>query len=941
MSGYIVNKISINDSVKLYQTKFNKNIVDARLVLVDSNTIKGQETNLFTKCPERLRKGILSKEDPREDNQILGIRIHTKAQHILFSFIKTITFGLINKSFSVRFKGKVIYLNTGSFLKWKASHPEMKSILKLSPCPKNLRNRYSREIHLIEKFLGLPLAERPAIKRPLPLAQDGFEAAEIAFKYANKKLAEREWKGVSPEALQLIKNRLAAFYILKHAKRGMECTGDKYLEISPQVKVFDQYRKMDNIKALCSKDATTLTNEERHILDHAEILTDEDGKERVIYKLPDLFTSALEGNRPVELKKTLVRGFQHDPNYLEKVENILLKHKSGSKSEEALIGEFNALGKALYTQFGDTNPELYLQEVVKDSFLEWTGELRKAGIINSKDDLLDAMDSGPSLQFFLEAAWRLVFTARLENGKIVCQKGEKQIVFDAEQVVMKQGNANVMLNHVGPLSGKLEGERHQNYDKRLWAQFIGSSTETKQWVRKAVVEIMKDLQDLEGIASAIETRVGELPEGERKEKQALLNLIHRVAAVLKTRYEQRFLGSLIDEVQFDSAPLKYNAGAPAVTTPVTPSADTDSDEEEEEPDPDHPDFIKALDWAMNTLTLEGDEATARALEALKTGEWQLTDGNPVPVPMPGVPVGEAALPPGYEDAFVEGLCQGLSEVKAHEYAKNKTKVRVTPAPAPTPSPVQVPVPTPALRSEYEPADGTETEVYELTLANNDTPPNVYRRSKARHDAMINTYLKPYFDEAHVSLPTRGDLPAFPPDESKNAKRNLGGNLVDQTVKKLFWIPHSNGNNTISGSCGVGALAQAVFGLYVDGECEGEDYSRSQDAIMAIRKAVAKYMKENAANFPISKQDVLKEAEEFSSHGYLDYYSTLVFALIIGRPIYVLTYGAGREAPTLDANGSIEMRKYCDFFKAEPLYLRLEGTHYDHMRPKRVGTQVIS
>ena len=215
-----------------------------------------------------------------------------------------------------------------------------------------------------------------------------------------------------------------------------------------------------------------------------------------------------------------------------------------------------------------------------------------------------------------------------------------------------------------------------------------------------------------------------------------------------------------------------------------------------------------------------------------------------------------------------------------------------------------------------------------------------RRSPLAHKEMVEKY----FPEYKIDLPERFISPCF--DRNREP---VGNKTIDQLVEKLFY---KEPNSEHAGSCCVAAVAQAIAGNYdrKTGQLLGSDLSLDQKWIAAVRKAASAYILDNPADFVDfvdtakieSQSERIKAVKTFAknvlSNGH--YFSTAelkAISAIVGRPVFIIDRNMG---PRVEPDGTIKMEKINHQLNADPIYLYRQHSHYDHLRPKRIGTTPI-
>src|SRR5262249_55513892 len=131
-----------------------------------------------------------------------------------------------------------------------------------------------------------------------------------------------------------------------------------------------------------------------------------------------------------------------------------------------------------------------------------------------------------------------------------------------------------------------------------------------------------------------------------------------------------------------------------------------------------------------------------------------------------------------------------------------------------------------------------------------------------------------------------------------------------------------------------------------GELLGPDFSCHENTLQAIRFAAAGYMKDHPEEFidvieGNNKQisSVIMRAqqiEDLSKGVWFEKSELLAISSIVQRPIHILVDEKIRK----NKNGSIAMEVINDHWDTNPIYLCMEGNHFDCMIPKRIGVQPI-
>lgn len=408
--GTYMSSPSIKPSVSIIHDErkiFGISIKEKRLVFQDPH---GKLLNHQVKRwrPEK------NQVDTKKENKglISGIKVHSKAIHILCQVLYVLSLGYLNKSISVVLEGKRIYLNTNSLQKWRRLNHEALLSLEIlkSSSRKDLAKVRQEELTALNALLKLLPKDRPKRKKTIIECSDSFEIASTAIQLARAKVGAGNIPNVDREKLESATYAIAAFYILLTSEIKVPACGEEMLEVGMRNMARNFAASEDELARLTDAGNENLENKIKELeerrkeleehnqdatavkkLEHKARLdlnlfgsirevyedTQEGVKRRFFNKTPDLFSSLQTRNNPVQAKKLLDEILKNNEKFALSFTSTLLnstikdKGSVGSSAQEKeFFQHIMSLGTALKEQFTPQDPGALLKYVMQSSFVQ-------------------------------------------------------------------------------------------------------------------------------------------------------------------------------------------------------------------------------------------------------------------------------------------------------------------------------------------------------------------------------------------------------------------------------------------------------------------------------------------------------------------------------------------------------------------------------------------
>lgn len=321
--------------------------------------------------PQPDRIGSKNKKSPNYHEHILGIRVHTFAEHFFLNLLTAITFGCVKpKSLAVRLNGTTVFVNSESYRKWRNINGEALSSMGLLQ-PIDIGNRFRQRVQVRHEIIYLLRYLQNEIPQPrrhpsITSSNDPFEMASAALKWAERLTSTNyQFQGLSNEEKKTALYRVASFFILLSARIERDCEGD-YLRISDSVTAHNRRKRNER-------------NETKTVYELA-LDKDKGYKTRKFYTA-DALSSISTRNDPITAKKLLnslgKRGVDAWSKFLIALIKNPIRINKGDKISSALAKHIEMISKALQEQFTEENPAPTVISALKNSY----AELAQSGLV--------------------------------------------------------------------------------------------------------------------------------------------------------------------------------------------------------------------------------------------------------------------------------------------------------------------------------------------------------------------------------------------------------------------------------------------------------------------------------------------------------------------------------------------------------------------------------